>query len=570
MSPGALRTLRIQLAGKRQAQLQRARQRMVVGLALFGGLTLLTGARLADLALTDPAGSAQVVNQWQGVRPRAPILDRNGVVLAQSFEAYYLAVRPHDLLSDPAQLSRQIAAIIGERDPADIERKLRHEGKWRYVERRVHPDDAMALQALGDPGLEIEREWERVYPNGTLAAHTIGYANIDGKGAAGLEQQLDTRLLDPERLEQPVSLSIDTRVQHALVQELAAQMQKHSAIGGSGIVMDVRTGELIAMTSQPVFDPNSPDATGSGGEDDVRFNRATYGVYELGSTFKALTIAMALESGVVTSMAQGYDASAPIKAGRFRITDFHGENRWLSVPEIFMYSSNIGTARMALEIGPERQQKYLASLGLLDKPVIELAERGMPLRPDNWGDISTMTIGYGHGLAVTPLHLAAAYGALVNGGIYYQPTLMKLGADDKPKGRRVFSAETSKKMNALLRLVVMQGTGGNAEAEGYRVGGKTGTAEKPKNGGYARRSLITTFAGAFPMDNPRYVVLAMLDEPQGIKETYGYATAGWTAAPVVSRVVSRIAPILDVAPSTTKDVDMAEVLAQVRDVKEAG
>ncbi len=566
MSPAALRTLRIQLAGKRQAQLRRARQRMVMGMAVFGCLTLLTGVRLFELALIDPSDGRQTAQRWEGAKPRAAIVDRNGSDLARSFQAFYLAVKPRELVGDPGELSEQIAAILGERDPAKIRGDLTSNARWRYIQRRVQPEDAVALKALGEPGLEIGREWERVYPNRTLAAHIVGYTNIDGVGQAGLEQQLQTRLSDPELSDKPVALSIDTRVQHALVQSLQAQMERHSAIGGGGIVMDVHTGELIAMTSQPVFDPNAA------GRDslDSRFNRATYGVYELGSTVKALTIAMAIDNGTVTSMAQGYDASAPLKYGRFRIRDFHGKNRWLSVPEIFMYSSNIGTAKMALEMGTPVQKKYLRELGMLDKVPLELAERGYPLYPDVWGDISTVTISYGHGLSVSPLHLAAAYAALVNGGIYHDPTLMKLDPDEKPKGRRVFKEETSRQMNALLRLVVKEGTGGKAEAKGYRVGGKTGTADKPQNGGYNRKALVTTFAAAFPMDDPQYVVIAMLDEPKGIKETYGYATAGWTAAPVVSDVVGRIAPILGVDPSDTKDIDLAPLLANVRGKGGAG
>ena len=566
MSPAALRSLRIQLAGKRQVQLRRARRRMALGLVLFGGLTLLTGARLAELALFPSGGSGAYAHSWEGARPRAAIVDRNGDAMARSFQAFSLAVRPREIVGDTHELAGQIAGILGERDPVEIERTLTSRANWRYIQRRVQPEDAVALQSLGEPGLILAREWERVYPNRTLAAHTVGYTNIDGMGQAGIELRMDQRLLDPERLEEPVALAIDTRVQHALVQSLKAQVEKHDAIGAGGIVMDVHTGELLAMTSQPVYDPNA-----AGRESlDARFNRATYGVYELGSTFKALTLAMAIDSGVVTSMAQGYDASQALKVGRFRIRDFHGKNRWLSVPEIFMYSSNIGTAKIAQEIGGERQRAYLEKLGMLDRLPLEIAERGRPIYPDIWGEVSTMTISYGHGIAVTPLHLAAAFGALVNGGIYYEPTLMRLEPDARPKGRRVFKEETSRKMNALLRLVVKDGTGGKAEAEGYRVGGKTGTADKPKNGGYDRRALITTFAAAFPMDDPRYVVIVTLDEPKAIKETYGYATAGWTAAPVVSQVVGRIAPILGVDPSDTKDVDLEPLLAQVRGGREAG
>ncbi|MGB3722846.1 MAG: penicillin-binding protein 2, partial [Pacificimonas sp.] len=566
MSPGALRSLRIQLAGKRQAQLRRARQRMVMGMAVFGCLTMLTGARLFELALINPSDGRQTARIWEGAKPRAAIVDRNGADLARSFKAFYLAVKPREIVGDPERLAQQIAGILGDVDPADIEADLTAKGRWRYVQRRVQPDDAVALKALGEPGLEIGREWERVYPNRSLAAHVLGYTSIDGQGQAGLEQQMQTRLSDPELSDKPVALSIDTRVQHAMVQALTAQMKKHDAIGGSGIVMDVHTGELLALTSQPVFDPNA-----AGRESlDSRFNRATYGVYELGSTLKALTIATAIDTGTVTSMGQGYDASHPIRAGRFTIRDFHGKNRWLSVPEIFMYSSNIGTAKMALEAGVPKQKDYLRKLGMLEKPPLELAERGYPLYPDVWGEISAITISYGHGISVTPLHLAAAYSALVNGGIYHKPTLLKLDPDAKPEGRRVFKPETSRQMNALLRLVVKEGTGGNAEAEGYRVGGKTGTADKPQNGGYNRRSLVTTFAAAFPMDNPRYVVIAMLDEPKGIRETYGYATAGWTAAPVVSDVVSRIAPVLGVDPSETKDIDLEPLLAHVRGKGGAG
>ncbi|MBZ6378911.1 peptidoglycan glycosyltransferase [Pacificimonas flava] len=565
MSPAALRTHRVKLAGRRQASLARARRRLVLAMGAFLCLTLVTTIRLVELGAGFGANARISYAAAVDIGQRAPIVDRNGADLARSFQAYFLAVQPRRVVGDRKELAAGIADILGERDPQDLERLLTRAGNWRYIQRRVQPEDAARLKALGEPGLIIEREWERVYPNRTLAAHTLGYANVDGVGQAGLERELDERLTDPARLEEPVQLSLDTRVQHALVQAISRQMDKHSAIGGGGVVLDVRTGEVLALTSQPVFDPNAAGA----GTADARFNRATYGVYELGSTFKALTMAMALDSGTVTSMAQAYDATKPLKVGRFRIRDSHPENRWLTVPEIFMHSSNIGTSQIALEIGAERQKEYLRELGMLERPHIELAERGRPLYPDTWGEVSTMTISYGHGIAVTPLHIAAAYAALVNGGIYRDPTLLKVGADEMREGRRVFSQETSDRMRELLRLVVLEGTGSKADAEGYRVGGKTGTAEKPRAGGYARKSLVTNFAGVFPIDDPRYAVIVMLDEPQGIKETYGFAGAGWTAAPVVKEVVSRIAPILEVDPDPARDIDLSALLQHVHD-RDAG
>lgn len=566
MSPAALRTQQIKLAGRRQISLQRARRRLTLAMAVFGALTLLTGARLTELAIDFGGDAQRGGNPWQVRGERAAIVDRNGADLARSFQAFYLAVQPHKIVGNPQQVAREIAAVLGERDPADIEAELTSNGAWRYLQRRVQPEDAVKLKAIGEPGLVIGREWERIYPNRTMAAHVLGYSNIDGIGQAGLEREMNKRLSDPKRIDQPLALALDTRVQHTLVRVLAKQIEKHSAIGGAGVVLDARTGEVLAMTSLPVFDPNAPGQ----GTADARFNRATYGVYELGSTFKTLTMAMAMESDVITSLSQAYDARHPLKVGRFRINDDHPQARWLTVPEIFMHSSNIGTAQIAEEIGPARQQQYLRALGLLDPLDIEVAERGAPLKPDNWGKISTMTISYGHGLAVSPLHIAAAYAAVVNGGIYRQPTLMKLGPDDTPPGRRVFSQDTSDTMRRMLRLVVTKGTGSKANADGYRVGGKTGTAEKPKNGGYARKSLVTNFAGVFPMDDPRYVVIAMLDEPKGTKDTYGFAGAGWTAAPVVGEVITRIAPILGVDPSTTEDVDLTPLLAQVQGEKAGG
>lgn len=567
MSPAALRQLRIQLAGKRQAQLVRSRKRLMLGVLLFTGVAALASVRLANLAVSASGSANASTLASTFMPPRADIVDRTGAELATTFDAYALAVRPQDVVGEPKALARRVAAVLGQTDAAPIYRQLTHHGKFRYIQRRILPAEAKAINAIGEPGLVLERERERIYPNQFLAAHVIGYTDIDGNGQAGVERAYQDRLTDDEHRNIPLELAIDARVQHAIETELQAAMDKHSAIGAAGVVMDVHTGEVLALASLPELNPNQ---AGGAETADARFNRATLGVYELGSTFKALTLAMGIDAGVITSMGQTYDATQPLQMGRFRIRDDHPKARWMTIPEIFMYSSNIGTARIAREIGGARQQDYLKRLGFMEPVEIELKERGRTLVPAQWGELSTMTIGYGHGIAVSPLHLASAYAALVNGGVWRPATLLKFQGTEPPAGRRVFSKEVSRTMQAMLRLVVTHGTGKLAEAPGYRVGGKTGTAEKPDGGRYNRSALVTTFAAAFPMDNPKYVVVAMLDEPKGTADTYGFRGAGWTTAPVVSKVVTRIAPVLGVAPSDVRDADTAALLADTQVGRTAG
>jgi cell division protein FtsI (penicillin-binding protein 3) len=335
--------------------------------------------------------------------------------------------------------------------------------------------------------------------------------------------------------------------------ELGAAMVHFQAVGATGLVLDVHTGELLALASLPSFNPNAPGQAAP----DARFNRATLGVYELGSTFKPITIAMGLESGAIPSLSQRYDATVPLEIGRYKIHDDHPQRRWLTVPEVLIYSSNIGTARIADAVGEQREKIMFRRMGF-DRPVdIELHEKGRPLWPGYWGRTTTMTVGYGHGIAITPLHLASAYAALVNGGVWHPATLLKRDGNKPVPGRRVVSVQTSATLRQLLRLVVLDGTGRRADVPGYRIGGKTGTAEKAMGGGYSHHSLVTTFAGVFPMDNPRYVVIAMLDEPKGAPDTFGLATAAWNAAPVVSRVISRVGPMIGVYPDEHKDIDVS-------------
>jgi len=332
------------------------------------------------------------------------------------------------------------------------------------------------------------------------------------------------------------------------------------------VVMDVRTGEVLAMTSLPEVNPNRPGSA----TPEARFNRATQGVYELGSTFKPFTVAMAMESGTIKSFGQQYNCPNVLPVYGHLVHDTHPFGRICTVAEIMEESSNIGTAQIADQLGTTRQKYWLGKMGFLGPVPIELKERGRALTPGvRWGPFETMTVGFGQGIAVAPLQLAMGYATLFNGGVYHPPTLLKIGPGHAlPQGKRVFSEDTSYRMRALLRLVVMKGTGKNAEAPGYRVGGKTGTAQKLINGRYSQTINITSFAGVFPMDEPRYVIVAMLDEPKATKDTYGFSTAGWNVAPVVSGTISRIAPMLGVQPDKSREPDMGQVLPFVRDAKE--
>jgi cell division protein FtsI (penicillin-binding protein 3) len=402
------------------------------------------------------------------------------------------------------------------------------------------PKQQFEVNRLGIPGLQFEREERRVYPDGNLAAHVVGYSGIDNKGLAGVERGMDEVL--KERVE-PLRLSLDIRVQHILHEELSRAVDEFSAIGGTGLIMDVRNGEILSLVSLPDFDPNQP---GTATPERI-FNRATLGAYEMGSTFKIFNTAMVLENRVGT-LGSSYDATKSIHVGRFTIEDYHAKRRWLTMAEIFMYSSNIGSVRMALDAGTERQKEFFQRLGMTRTPAIEIPEVAGPLVPSPWREINTMTIAFGHGMSVTPLHMAIGVSAMVNGGMLRQATVLKRPDGYLPAGQQVVSPRTSDDMRRLLRLVVESGTGTSAAAPGYLVGGKTGTAEKVAGKGYAKKALLSSFIAAFPINDPKYLVLIMIDEPHGTKKTFGYATGGWVAAPAVSRIVTRAAPLLGVKP----------------------
>lgn len=535
--------------------------RLMLLMLLFIGGVAVIGLRIAYLSVFADGGTNRA---HAGAVARGDILDRNGIPLAQTIEAWSIGVHPAKIIGNKRELADALARLMPEKSADDYLRVLNSKLTFTYLRRRATPELVAAINRLGEPGFDLGREPERIYPQGMLAAHVLGFTDFNGNGVSGMEKVLEGELTGKLR-GSGATLSIDSRVQQALEAELGAAMAKFSAIGAAGVVMDIKTGEVIALTSMPELNPNKPAQQGP----DAAFNRATLGVYELGSTFKPFTVAMALEDGVVKSFGQMYQCPRVLQAGRFRITDTHPFGRACSVAEIMEESSNIGTAQIAAQVGATRQREWLRRMHFLQRVSIELPERGRPLNPGaNWGDIATMTVGYGHGIAVSPLHLATGYATLFNGGWWRPATLLKHHPGNPvPEGERVFSEETSYKMRALLRLVVTKGTGKKADAPGYRIGGKTGTAEKIVGGRYTSGAVVTTFAGVFPMDEPRYVIVAMLDDPKATKDTYGFHTAGWNVAPVVSGVVGRIGPMLGVMPDPSREANLAEVMPFVHEKK---
>jgi cell division protein FtsI (penicillin-binding protein 3) len=545
---------RVRLASKRQHLTLTAQVRLVAVLALFG---LGVGAILLRLTFIGVFGEqAQAATRGALVDPgRGDIVDRNGVPLARTIDGYAIRVVPSKLIGDRKVLAAKLAEIFPDTSEQRF-LKLLSRTKPTYLRHRAIPEEVNRVHALGEVGIEFPREKERFYPQLQLAAHVLGYVHPDGHGVSGMERAMDEELLDPRKRLTPSALSIDIRVQAALEDELGKGMKAYDAKAAAGIVLDVETGEVMAMTSLPSFNPNQFNANSVAFE----ANQVTYRFFELGSTFKPLTVAAAIDAGTVTSMARRYDASRPLRVAGFQIRDSHSSGRWLNVPETLVHSSNIVTAQIADELGPERLQAVMRKLHFDRQADINLRERAKPLWPSQWGRLTNMTVSYGHGIAVTPLHLASAYAAMVNGGLYRPATLMKLNPADVPRGERVFKASTSARMNQLLRMIVRDGTGRKAEAPGFRVGGKTGSAEKPGAGGYKRSSVVATFAAAFPMDKPRYVVIVMIDEPSGNQASSFQRTAGWTAAPVVAKLVPRIGPMLGVIPDDRRDVDVSELM----------
>jgi len=543
----ALDPKRIHMEGARKQALEQGRTRLLVTGVMFALAFSVLGARLVDLTQHGKDGASKwrtlaAAKSAEHVVTRGGIFDRNGHILATSLPTQSLYVDPAEAKKalNGAAAADRLLTVLPDLDRMQLIEKIDGSGRFVWLARNLTPDQVWAVNRLGLPGFGFRKEERRVYPYGPTFAHILGYTDVDGQGIAGVEREFEHVLgTQGDSLE----LSIDLRVQAILHNELSKARDTFSAQGAAGVVMDVNSGEILGLASLPDFDPNQPQQSmGLQG-----FNRATKGVYEMGSTFKLFTTAMALDSGTV-KLTDGYDATDPIRVARFTISDYHAKKRWLNVPEILTYSSNIGTAKMALDVGGEKQKEYLARFGLLSTPEVELPEVGSPLYPARWSDVSTMTISYGHGIAVSPLQMAVGISALVNGGVMIPPTLMKVSESQPARGHRVLKEKTSTAMRALMRKVVRDGTGGSADIKGYLVGGKTGTAEKQVGGSYDKSALISSFVGVFPMTEPRFVVLVVLDEPQGVEATYGYATGGWVAAPAVGRVIEQLGPLFGLTP----------------------
>lgn len=467
---------------------------------------------------------------------RADILDRNGTIIATSLPTVNLYANPKKVLNAD-KAAKDLSRILPDLRYEDIYKKLTKRSSFVYLKRNLTPSQQYQINKLGVPGLEFENGEKRIYPHKNLFAHLIGKTDIDNNGISGIEKQLNERLTQSDI---PLKLSIDSGVQDTIRSHLVEAVKKYNALGATAVLMDVKTSEVVALVSVPDFDPNSPQMPSPA----AQFNMATKGVYEPGSVLKIFNAAMSLESGKV-KVADSFDATQPLKLKYNVIKDYRGENRWLTVPEIMVYSSNIGSARMALKVGGAEQRQFLEKIGFFKELDYEVAEKGKPIVPKRWEESTIATVAYGYGLAVTPMHVITAFSAVVNGGIYHAPTLVKRSQEDV--GKRVLSYNTSKSMRDLLRLVVVKGSGKRANVLGYEVAGKTGTANKlSENGKYVDKKVRTTFVSTFPVSNPQYALLMMMDEPKATKETWGFVTAGWNTVPTAGKIIAEIAPQLNV------------------------
>jgi cell division protein FtsI (penicillin-binding protein 3) len=533
--------------------------RILVVLFGFVACFVLISCKLLIISNNNSRSSKTALSKGENFRKE--ILDRNGTLLAVNLPSSSLFANPAKVI-DAEKSIEKLSKVLGNLDKSKLLSELKSNKSFVWIKRDLTPKEQADVFNLGLPGFDFEREQKRIYTFGNLFSHIIGYVGRDFNGLAGIEKQFDEFLTnrDPitkkEDKNKPLVLSIDVRLQTILNEEIERIMREFRAKGAVGIIADPNNGEVLAMISKPDFDPHHPNNA----KPEELFNMASLGVIETGSVFKALTIAVGFDTNIVR-LNDAYDTSY-MKIGKFQLKDYHPMKGWHSVAEIFMHSSNIGVAQIILEVGKVEFKRYLKNLGLLDQLQIELPERGRPLFPSDsrWNDLSMATMSYGYALSISPLHFVQATIPVVNGGKMYPLTLLKKEPQSFIEGTRVFSEETSKNMKKLLRGVVQNGNSKKAEVKGYLVGGKTGTAEILLNGRYIKNARRSSFLGIMPANDPKYIIYIWFDEPKGNKESFGFATAGWTAAPAVGRVFERMVTLYGMEPVDELSPEVQDII----------
>lgn len=530
-----------------------AKTRLLVVCGVFMLVFLVIIGRLIDVSLLRRGAEEGLVQarSLHGVGFRADIVDRNGELLATSLTTSSLYANAQVVLN-AKEAAQKLTEVLPELNYSQILQRLESGKVFVWLARHLPPQKQAEVMRLGIPGIYFQQDERRVYPHGELFSHVLGFTNIDNQGLSGVERKFNESLLSKT---ESLRLSLDIRAQHVLRDEILAGIEKFKAQGGAGLVMNVQTGEVIAMVSLPDFDPNQVGKMGP--QKEALFNRITLGAYEMGSSFKIFNTALYLESDE-SNLTKKFDVSGPLRLGRFKITDFHPAHYPLTVAEIFTESSNIGSAKMAMQMGSSLQKAFFERLGFFRPSSLELPEVGSPLFPKKWSESTTITTSYGYGISISPLQLVTAIAGVVNNGVMRQPTLVKANAFKTEGGVRVVSEKTSETMRKLMYMIVSQGRGKKAKVKGYEVGGKTGTANQLSGRSYQKGSNMTSFVGAFPMSRPQYIVLIMVDRPQAIKETYGFNAAGWNAAPIAGKVIARIAPLLHVIPISEGKIEPTE------------
>jgi cell division protein FtsI (penicillin-binding protein 3) len=552
VEPWRQRLIRRLLYGGNVDRAAKARARVGFAIVAFAAIYAVIGGRLIMFAVGgDSHGARRAAAQDAIATARPDIVDRNGEVLATDVKAPSLFGEPRRII-DKDEAIELLTATLPDLDTGEVRERLSSKKGFVWLKREITPLQQQEIHRLGIPGIGFLRENKRVYPTGSEVAHLIGLVNTDNQGIAGMEKWLDTNGLADlhragfatDRLQRPVELSVDLRVEHALRDELLKAKEKYKAKAASGLVSNVKTGEIVAMVSLPDFDPNNPREA----HDPDRINRLTTGVYEMGSTFKALTLAMALDSGKA-GLGTMFDARGALHYGKFAIHDTHPLGRSITLSEVFTFSSNVGAARIALAQGVEAHKAFLRKMGQLDRLRTELPESASPIVPKRWSELNTITIAFGHGLSVAPLQAVMGINAVMNGGYLIPPTFLKRSeAEARALAKKVIKSDTSDKMRYLMRLNAEIGTAKQADVKGYYIGGKTGTSEKVVNGRYSKKQVLNSFTAIVPADNPQFQVLVMLDEPKPLPETHGFITSGWNAVPTGGKVIARIAPLLGIEP----------------------